>query len=322
MLAAEACSCAAEPSPDAGTFDAGPDAAVDASSVDTGVDADLDAGPRADAGCSRLTQTVGPEGGTLVHCDGARLEVPPGALAAPTELFIERIASPPGVALPYVLAGPAFQFGPSGAALLAPARFVLPHGGGARMEIAVLVDGAWQGVEVCASDDTTVSQSFGALGSFVALHDPTPYPPGPDGLGTGSIDFTFDGVRRTLPIAYAIDEDVGPGESLALVFRESDGAGSLRQVDLRVGIDTSVTPLQLAYADISDASSVIWDVITILHPGELTVTVTSRMGATLSGNIVATLHSGDQTRSFTGTFTVTPVEWRYPPERACGMPEG
>jgi hypothetical protein len=49
---------------------------------------DLDAS----AGCSaRATATIGPAGGTVTHCDGARLEVPAGALSAPTELSIERV---------------------------------------------------------------------------------------------------------------------------------------------------------------------------------------------------------------------------------------
>ena len=66
----------------------------------------------------------------------------------------------------------------------------------------------------------------------------------------------------------------------------------------------------------------IWDVLDILHPGDATVTITSHDGRSIAGTIEATLHLGDATRPFTATVEATTVEWRYPPERSCGTPEG
>lgn len=305
----------------------GCDAAV--APTDTGTEPDAPDAPSVpeDAGCARVVATIGASGGTIVHCDGARLELPAGALSADTELFVERVASPPSITAPYVLAGPAFTFGPSGVVLAAPANVVLPTDGGDRMELAVLVDGAWQVVEACASDATTISQAFGGLGTFVATRDPNTYPPGPSGIGEGSIDFVLGGAAGgpeqtgTLDIEYAIDEAVGSGETLTLVFRRSDAAG-LVQFDLRFGTtDTGMLEaVQLAYADTSVGE--IWDVISFLHPGDLSVELTTHDARTVAGTITATLHLGDATRSLTATFTATHAEWRYPPERACGMPEG
>ncbi|MFO0680778.1 MAG: hypothetical protein U0234_01950 [Sandaracinus sp.] len=307
-----------------GCSSAAPLAGEDASAPDASAP---DAGMAFDAGClARVSQVVGPEGATLEHCDGARVVVPPGALASPTELFLERVVDPPSIVAPYVLAGPAFELGPAGTTFAGRVEVSVPHGGGERMEMAVLVDGAWQVVEVCRSDATHVTQSFGGAGRFVAAHDPTVYPPGPGGLGTGAVDYTLGGVDgapdRTdhLEIEYAIDEQIGEGESLTLVFRRSDAAG-LVQIDLRLAVaaDGTVEPVQLAWAD--TGAGEIWDVIAFLHPGELQIVTDSRAGRALSGTVTATLHLGDRMRSLSATFRATSVEWRYPPERICDMPQ-
>jgi hypothetical protein len=307
----------------------GVDGGLDASADDGGnVDAGAsDAGPDgggADAGCAeRVTATIGSAGGTLVHCDGAILEVPPGAVEDGTELFIERAPTGPAISLPYVLAGAAFTFGPTDTVLTGRVRVVVPHDGGERMEMAIFVDDAWQLLEICESDETTVSQSFGVLGTFVAAHDPNEYPPGPSGLGTGSIEFTF-GATDTIPIdmnGHAIDEDLGPGRSLTLLYRRSDDVG-FEQVEARFGIDEdgAITPLQLSYYDA--ATGEIWSVLDLLNPGDLTIVITEDDGTAIAGTIDATLHLGEDTRAFTATFSASSVEWRYPPERVCDIPKG
>jgi hypothetical protein len=299
------------------------DAGLDSGSADAGVgDAGLDAGMPCP---NPVRATFGAAGGTLEHCDGARLEIPPGAVAEGTELSIERLeeSAVPAISAPYVLAGPAFAFA-SDTALTGRVRVVLPHEGGERMEMAVLFEGAWAVVEVCDVEESIVAQTFGALGTFAAAHDPTPYPDGPSGLGSGAIDFDFGAVSASIDIGtmgHAIDEDIGPGRSLTLLYRRSDAAG-LEQVDLRFGIDETgaVSPLQLAYAN--TATSEIWDVLEPLHPGQLMIELTSDDGTAIEGTIDATLHLGDQTRAFSATFTASSVEWRYPPERVCEIPEG
>lgn len=301
-----------------------PDAGGDAAVSDGGaLDAAADAGT-----CGvRVTATIGAEGGTLAHCDGARLEIPAGALEADTELWVERLdgAAVPMIGSPYVLAGPVFRFGPAGTSFGADARYLLPHGGGGRMEMAALIEGEWAVLEVCGSDETHVWQSFRSVGTFAAAHDPTDYPEGPTGLGSGSVDFTFDGMSTTIAIearnGHAIDEQIGQGRSLTLLYRRSDDMG-LEQLDVRLVIDAAgaVTPIQVAYAN--TAVGEIWDVAEFAYPDDLTITITSDDGTAIRGTIAATLHRGEETRALSATFEASSVEWRYPPERACGMIEG
>lgn len=290
---------------------------IDGGDPDAGIHADAEP---PDGGCpARASGRLGPGGGTLVHCDGARLEVPPGALAAETELFVERLEAAPAPPLPYVLAGPAFRFGPEDVRLSAPARFDLPHDGGARMEMAALVDDAWVLVEVCDSDDSVVTQSFASLGTLAAARDPNVYPEGPTGLGDGAVDFTFGETADRLEAIYAIDQDVGEARALTLVYRRTVG-DALEQLDVRlhVSVEGVVEPLQVAYAN--TATGEIWDVLELLDPDALDVSLTRADGDALEGTIDATLRLGDQRRPLTATFTATVVEWRYPPERSCGMP--
>lgn len=299
--------------------DAGTDAAVaDAGTLE---DAGTDAG-----GCAeRVMATIGPEGGEVVHCAGARLVVPAGALAEPTELAIERVTGVPDPFAPYVLAGDAFRFEPMTPALADSVEVVLPHDGGARMEMAVVVDDAWLVIEACNVTETTISQTFHALGTFVALRDPTPYPDSVTGVGEGTIAYTFGDVTDTLdadPHGYAIDSDPGEARSLTLLYRRSDDTG-LVQVDVRftIAADGLVEPLQIQRADTS--VSEIWSADVIATPDDLTITITSDVGGAIEGTIDATLHLGEMTRPFSATFSATPGLFRFPPELVCeDLPKG
>lgn len=298
------------PSNDAGPLDAN---AVDARTID--------------AGCGdRLAATIGSAGGTLEHCAGARLVVPPGALDADVELSITRVEVDVDPQAPLVLAGPAFAFGaPSGTSLALGVEVVLPHDGGDRVEIAALIDGAWETFEACGVTDSTIDQSVGFFGTFAALRDPTTYPDsGPSGLGAGTIEYTFGTLSETLeidPSGYGIDEDPGARRSLTFVFRRSDEDG-LRQVDLRFVLeaDGTLLPVQLAHAD--TVLSEIWSADELAHPGDTTIAITRDEAGALEGTIDATLHLGDEERAFHATFDASAEPWRYPPERVCGHPEG
>ncbi|AKF11794.1 hypothetical protein [Sandaracinus amylolyticus] len=305
--------------PDASVaIDAGSDAgASDAGGSDAGSDA---------GGCgARVTATIGPEGGTLAHCDGASLVVPPGAMASAAELSIERVASPPAPLAPHVLAGPAFIFDAPGVLFSDSVTVVLPHDGGPRMEMAAQTDEGWLLLESCEVTETTISQSFRALGTFVALHDPTPYPERLTGLGEGRIDFTFGGIEDEIdvdPEGHAIDQDPGEGRTLTLLFRRSGDSGFV-QVDLRFTISAEgvVEPLQIQHYDGSVGE--IWSADILAWPDDLDVTITRDEAGVIEGTIDATLHYGsEQTRPFTATFTARSELYRYPPERACELPEG
>ncbi|MCB9549852.1 MAG: hypothetical protein H6706_28935 [Myxococcales bacterium] len=79
----------------------------------------------------RLTATIGPEGGTLAGAaDGAfagfSLEIPAGALAAPTEVSVAGVVDPTPLALTAARVGPQFALEPAGLELAVPARLTVP----------------------------------------------------------------------------------------------------------------------------------------------------------------------------------------------------
>jgi hypothetical protein len=85
-----------------------------------------DSGTDADASSS-TTKTIGPEGGTITHPDGAELEVPPGALAAPVELAIEKDPTgAPALSPMYAAYGGVYAITPHGTAFSQPATVRIP----------------------------------------------------------------------------------------------------------------------------------------------------------------------------------------------------
>lgn len=80
-----------------------------------------------DADASTATKTIGPEGGTLTHPDGAELEIPPGALAAPVEFAIVKAPSDAPALSPAISAlGSVFAVTPHGTAFSQPATVRIP----------------------------------------------------------------------------------------------------------------------------------------------------------------------------------------------------
>lgn len=71
---------------------------------------------------SPLPNTLGPEGGTVEHADGVRLQVPPGALTDPVTFEISKSA----LAVPGAL-GPAYALSPQDLTFLLPAWVTLPY---------------------------------------------------------------------------------------------------------------------------------------------------------------------------------------------------
>jgi hypothetical protein len=85
-----------------------------------------DAATDADASTS-ATKTIGPEGGTLTHPDGAELEVPPGALDAPVEFSIVKDPGDAPALSPAIAAlGSVFAILPHGTAFAEPATVRIP----------------------------------------------------------------------------------------------------------------------------------------------------------------------------------------------------
>jgi hypothetical protein len=72
-------------------------------------------------------QLIGPEGGTLEIAGGARVVVPPGALAAPVMLSLSSADASHVGALPGTAVGGAWLLGPEGQQFAAPVELTLPY---------------------------------------------------------------------------------------------------------------------------------------------------------------------------------------------------
>lgn len=102
----------------------------------SGGDAATDGSADADSGSS-TTKTIGPEGGTLTHPDGAEIEIPAGALDAPVELAIVKDPADAPALSPAVLAlGSVYAITPHGTAFSQPATVRIPF------DAALLATGA------------------------------------------------------------------------------------------------------------------------------------------------------------------------------------
>ena len=89
-----------------------------------------DASPDADSGTPPATKTIGPEGGTLAHPDGAEIEIPPGALSTPVELAIVKDPTGAPALSPAVQAlGSIYAITPHGTAFSQPATVRIPFDG-------------------------------------------------------------------------------------------------------------------------------------------------------------------------------------------------
>jgi ZU5 domain len=83
----------------------------------------------AKVGTTTVTGSIGPAGGSLGLADGLRLIVPPGALAAQTNVTLREAALPAGTLLPPtgVLAGRTYSFEPDGLQFLKAAKIIVPY---------------------------------------------------------------------------------------------------------------------------------------------------------------------------------------------------
>jgi hypothetical protein len=101
----------------------------------------VDAPAGADAPAMQASMRIGPAGGSVSLADGTRVEIPPGALAAPIEVTISKV---PGVALPPSMTqvgsvgsvGSMYEIGPEGTEFAAPVTITLAWSPSMRPRVA------------------------------------------------------------------------------------------------------------------------------------------------------------------------------------------
>lgn len=161
-----------------------------------------------DAGeCAPVSATIGPDGGVLSTC-GATLTIPAGVLSESRTFGIERIGIPTdGLVFDFDTASAyAYRFTPDDANLGFNARIRMAHNPLDTHEHIVAVyrsfvhPEGWYPIPHCAIADVESEVVVGLLGTFSTLRRSAYYPVGPIGLGTGTMDATFNGLSTSCVI--------------------------------------------------------------------------------------------------------------------------
>jgi hypothetical protein len=181
-------------------------------------------------GESVLARSVGPTGGTVEITDGeselagVKVQIPPGAFAAPTTITIAS-APTPKTAAENQASGPAVFLGPSGTTFAAPVDVVLPYDPAlvpvdfSPQDLTVLVvesNGASAVLTPKAVDENARTVTVGASGFSVCIPQARRGQQ-PLGVRPGGDEFWFLGMNATL---FPDGNDDSRGRQFALSFGE------------------------------------------------------------------------------------------------------
>lgn len=291
-----------------------PDTSPDTGGLEGG--APQDGGNEDGGGPCSGSATIGPAGGQLSAC-GAALEIPSGVLSKTTTFAVERVAATGELPYLYKPAGPAFRFTPS-TGFAKHVGITLPHSSSAQRRYPARLgsDGRWQLMEGSSVSSSTLCFPAMGLGTFTVLYDTVTWPPGPDGLGKGTVDVTFDGK------SYSFDLDAKgsygfhwptPTDQLTVQIIAWQGSDRLR---LDLNVDLSTNKSSLVQASLFLAGT-LWSYTIAVHTGG-TVTISSSQGKHLKGTVTAPLvDSNNAAKAMTASFDVTPEPYRFPMEAAA-----
>jgi hypothetical protein len=296
-----------------------------------------DAGQREDAGAdcavgSYSEAEIGAAGGELDHC-GARVAIAAGALDSVRNVRLTVVALPDGAPSWLEPAGAAFDVEVEGGvppAAQPPLSVLVPHASTTRSLYFYRYDAqdGYQPIEACTVTDRAIGQDVSVGGTFVALMDREDFPDSTDGLGSGTIDATFMGEQRSYDLdddgfaTFAIYDEAVPGEwSVTLSVAQVISDVELRRVLIKLAIanDGTATLIEVTYGSTA-APNGLWSYLPF-DPEPPAITVT-RDGQGIVGSLEVELRSGDATELLSADFDVTVDKFRYPPELACGFPEG
>lgn len=151
--------------------------------------------------CVPVQATIGSEGGALSLC-GARLEVPPGAVAQPTTFGIERVDAPPPPPFDMSFVGPVFRSTPADAPLQQPLSITVSRTNAARSGLLRFESefDEFVLIEACGVSDTHLQQYVWQLNTFSAARYIGDLPPSTQGLGDGTVAAVVDGVPRSYSV--------------------------------------------------------------------------------------------------------------------------
>jgi hypothetical protein len=288
--------------------------------------------PSEDCGVGRRVQAVFDDtGGSLALC-GAEVTMPPGVLDEPRTVSLSIVALPPESPTWLDQAGPAFEVEVEGelpAGEIAPLGVVVPHLETTRyVYLYTHVNDTWGYLEACTREADRIGQEAWSEGVFVPLVEQEDFPTSVTGLGSGSVEVTFDEVTSTFDLdadtieTHAIYDGVGENRSVTLSATKEATDSSLERLRIDFGIDETggATLIQITYGSTADVNG-FWSYLPF-HPGAASVELTRDEDDELVGSVGAELTRGEDVAPFSATFDVSVEKYRYPPEGYCNIPEG
>jgi hypothetical protein len=288
--------------------------------------------PSEDCGVGRRVQAVFDEtGGSLALC-GAELTMPPGVLDEPRTVSLSIVALPPESPSWLDQAGPAFEVEVEGelpAGEIAPLSVVVPHLETTRyVYLYTHVSDTWGYLEACTREGDRIGQEAWNEGVFVALVEQEDFPTSVSGLGSGSVEVTFDAAASIFDLdadtieTHAIYDGGDGSRSVTLSATKEATNSSLERLRIDFSIDETgdATLIQITYGSTADVGG-FWSYLPF-HPGAASVELTRDENDELVGSVSAELTRGEEVEPFAATFDVTVEKYRYPPEGYCNIPEG
>jgi hypothetical protein len=288
--------------------------------------------PSEECGVGRRVQTVFDEtGGSLALC-GAELTMPPGVLDEPRTVSLSIVALPPESPSWLDQAGPAFEVEVEGdvpAGAIAPLSVIVPHLETTRyVYLYTHVGDTWGYLEACTREADRIGQEAWSEGVFVALVEQEDFPTSVTGLGSGSVEVTFEEVASTFDLdadtieTHAIYDGGDGNRSVTLSATKEASDSSLERLRIDFSIDETgdATLVQITYGSTADVGG-FWSYLPF-HPGAASVELTRDEDDELVGSVSAELTRGEEVAPFSATFDVSVEKYRYPPEGYCNIPEG
>lgn len=285
-------------------------------------------------GCSvgRRVQAVFDDGGGSLALCGAEVTMPALVLEEPRVVSLSIVDLPPGSPTWLDQAGFAFEVEVEGelpAGEIAPLSVVVPHIETTRyVYLYTYVDETWGYLEACTREADRIGQEARNEGVFVALVEQEDFPTNVTGLGSGSVEVTFDEAVSTFDLdantieTHAIYDGIDGNRSVTLSATKEATDSSLERLRIDFSIDETgaATLIQITYGSTADLNG-FWSYLPF-QPGAASVELTRDENNQLTGSVSAELTRGEAVEPFSATFDVVVEKYRYPPEGYCNIPEG
>lgn len=270
-------------------------------------------------------------GGSLELC-GAEVTMPPGVLDEPRMVTLSIVDLPPGAPDSLAQGGPAFAVDVEGELPTdggAPLSVIVPHIATTRyVYFYVYAADTWNFSEACTQESERIGQEAWTEGVFVALIETEDFPATVTGLGSGSVEVSFDGATSTFDLdadtieTHAIYDGSEDGRTVTLSATKEASDSSLERlrIDFAIDAEGAASLTQITYGSTADVNG-FWSYLPFF-PQNASVELSRDSDGELAGTVSTELTRGEMTSPFSASFAVVVEKYRYPPEGYCNVPEG